>query len=128
MGMYIQWKDDKVNQSFKPKKWQPMVLNGKDAITPTQEGHCFWEAQLHLTLPKTGRPTYVKMNYSRDYKGKNDTTGTNTYAIPADVESVQFTLSWFFNATPSTPISCMVYHNGSSDIVSEIRQFKGLIL
>ena len=126
--MYIQWKDDKVNQSFKPKKWQPMVLNGKDAITPTQEGHCFWEAQLHLTLPKTGRPTYVKMNYSRDYKGKNDTTGTNTYAIPADVESVQFTLSWFFNATPSTPISCMVYHNGSSDIVSEIRQFKGLIL
>ena len=128
MGMYIQWKDDKVNQSFKPKKWQPMVLNGKDAITPTQEGHCFWEAQLHLTLPKTGRPTYVKMNYSRDYKGKNDTTGTNTYAIPADVESVQFTLSWFFNANPSTPISCMVYHNGSSDIVSEIRQFKGLIL
>ena len=128
MGMYIQWKDDKVKQSFKPKKWQPMVLNGKDAITPTQEGHCFWEAQLHLTLPKTGRPTYVKMNYSRDYKGKNDTTGTNTYAIPADVESVQFTLSWFFNATPSTPISCMVYHNGSSDIVSEIRQFKGLIL
>jgi len=128
MGMYIQWKDDKVKQSFKPKKWQPMVLNGKDAITPTQEGHCFWEAQLHLTLPKTGRPTYVKMNYSRDYKGKNDTTGTNTYAIPADVESVQFTLSWFFNATPSTPISCMVYHNGSSDIVSKIRQFKGLIL
>ena len=128
MGMYIQWKDDKVKQSFKPKKWQPMVLNGKDAITPTQEGHCFWEAQLHLTLPKTGRPTYVKMNYSRDYKGKNDTTGTNTYAIPADVESVQFTLSWFFNADPSTPISCMVYHNGSSDIVSEIRQFKGLIL
>ena len=128
MGMYIQWKDDKVKQSFKPKKWQPMVLNGKDAITPTEEGHCFWEAQLHLTLPKTGRPTYVKMNYSRDYKGKNDTTGTNTYAIPADVESVQFTLSWFFNATPSTPISCMVYHNGSSDIVSEIRQFKGLIL
>ena len=128
MGMYIQWKDDKVKQSFKPKNWQPMVLNGKDAITPTQEGHCFWEAQLHLTLPKTGRPTYVKMNYSRDYKGKNDTTGTNTYAIPADVESVQFTLSWFFNATPSTPISCMVYHNGSSDIVSEIRQFKGLIL
>jgi len=128
MGMYIQWKDDKVKQSFKPKKWQPMVLNGKDAITPTEEGHCFWEAQLHLTLPKTGRPTYVKMNYSRDYKGKNDTTGTNTYAIPADVESVQFTLSWFFNANPSTPISCMVYHNGSSDIVSEIRQFKGLIL
>ena len=128
MGMYVQWKDDKVKQSFKPKKWQPMVLNGKDAITPTEEGHCFWEAQLHLTLPKTGRPTYVKMNYSRDYKGKNDTTGTNTYAIPADVESVQFTLSWFFNATPSTPISCMVYHNGSSDIVSEIRQFKGLIL
>ena len=128
MGMYVQWKDDKVKQSFKPKKWQPMVLNGKDAITPTQEGHCFWEAQLHLTLPKTGRPTYVKMNYSRDYKGKNDTTGTNTYAIPADVESVQFTLSWFFNADPSTPISCMVYHNGSSDIVSEIRQFKGLIL
>jgi len=128
MGMYIQWKDDKVKQSFKPKKWQPMILNGKDAITPTEEGHCFWEAQLHLTLPKTGRPTYVKMNYSRDYKGKNDTTGTNTYAIPADVESVQFTLSWFFNATPSTPISCMVYHNGSSDIVSEIRQFKGLIL
>ena len=126
--MYIQWKDDKVKQSFKPKKWQPMILNGKDAITPTEEGHCFWEAQLHLTLPKTGRPTYVKMNYSRDYKGKNDTTGTNTYAIPADVESVQFTLSWFFNATPSTPISCMVYHNGSSDIVSEIRQFKGLIL
>ena len=126
--MYIQWKDDKVKQSFKPKKWQPMVLNGKDAITPTEEGHCFWEAQLHLTLPKTGRPTYVKMNYSRDYKGKNDTTGTNTYAIPADVESVQFTLSWFFNANPSTPISCMVYHNGSSDIVSEIRQFKGLIL
>jgi hypothetical protein len=128
MGMYIQWKDDKVKQSFKPKKWQPMVLNGKDAITPTEEGHCFWEAQLHLTLPKTGRPTYVKMNYSRDYKGKNDTTGTNTYAIPADVESVQFTLSWYFNANPSTPISCMVYHNGSSDIVSEIRQFKGLIL
>ena len=128
MGMYIQWKDDKVKQSFKPKKWQPMILNGKDAITPTEEGHCFWEAQLHLTLPKTGRPTYVKMNYSRDYKGKNDTTGTNTYAIPADVESVQFTLSWFFNADPSTPISCMVYHNGSSDIVSEIRQFKGLIL
>ena len=128
MGMYIQEKDDKVKQSFKPKKWQPMILNGKDAIVPTQEGKCFWEAQLHLTLPKTGRPTYVKMNYSRDYKGKNDTTGTNTYAIPADVESVQFTLSWFFNATPSTPISCMVYHNGSSDIVSEIRQFKGLIL
>ena len=128
MGMYIQWKDDKVKQSFKPKKWQPMVLNGKDAITPTEEGHCFWEAQLHLTLPKTGRPTYVKMNYSRDYKGKNDTTGTNTYAIPADIESVQFTLSWYFNANPSTPISCMVYHNGSTDIVSEIRQFKGLIL
>jgi len=128
MGMYIQEKDDKVKQSFKPKKWQPMVLNGKDAIVPTQEGKCFWEAQLHLTLPKTGRPTYVKMNYSRDYKGKNDTTGTNTYAIPADVESVQFTLSWFFNANPSTPISCMVYHNGSSDIVSEIRQFKGMIL
>jgi hypothetical protein len=105
-----------------------MILNGKDAIVPTQEGHCFWEAQLHLTLPKTGRPTYVKMNYSRDYKGKNDTTGTNTYAIPADVESVQFTLSWYFNANPSTPISCMVYHNGSTDIVSEIRQFKGLIL
>jgi hypothetical protein len=128
MGMYIQEKDDKVKQSFKPKKWQPMVLNGKDAIVPTQEGKCFWEAQLHLTLPKTGRPTYVKMNYSRDYKGKNDTTGTNTYAIPADVESVQFTLSWFFNANPSTPISCMVYHNGSTDIVSEIRQFKGMIL
>ena len=107
MGMYIQEKDDKVKQSFKPKKWQPMVLNGKDAIVPTQEGKCFWEAQLHLTLPKTGRPTYVKMNYSRDYKGKNDTTGTNTYAIPADVESVQFTLSWFFNAKPDTPISFM---------------------
>jgi hypothetical protein len=128
MGMYIQEKDDKVKQSFKPKKWQPMVLNGKDAIVPTQEGKCFWEAQLHLTLPKTGRPTYVKMNYSRDYKGKNDTTGTNTYAIPADIESVQFTLSWYFNANPSTPISCMVYHNGSTDIVSEIRQFKGMIL
>lgn len=126
--MYIQEKDDKVKQSFKPKKWQPMVLNGKDAIVPTQEGKCFWEAQLHLTLPKTGRPTYVKMNYSRDYKGKNDTTGTNTYAIPADIESVQFTLSWYFNANPSTPISCMVYHNGSTDIVSEIRQFKGMIL
>ncbi len=38
-----------------------MVLNGKDAIDPTEEGHCFWEAQLHLTLPKTGRPTYVKI-------------------------------------------------------------------
>jgi hypothetical protein len=128
MGMYIQWKDDKVKQSFKPKKWQPMILNKKDAIIPTQEGHCFWEAQLHLTLPKTGRPTYVKMNYSRDYKGKNDTTGTNTYAIPDGIESIQLTLSWFFNANPSTPISCMVYHNGSTDIVSEIRQFKGLIL
>ena len=126
--MYIQLKDDKVKQSFKPNAWTPMVLNGKDAIDPTSEGNCFWEAQLHLTLPKTGRPTYVKMNYSRDYKGKNDTTGTNTYAIPEDVESVQFTLSWFFNANPSTPISCMVYHNGSTDIVSEIRQFKGMIL
>jgi hypothetical protein len=27
MGMYVQWKDDKVKQSFKPKKWQPMVLD-----------------------------------------------------------------------------------------------------
>jgi hypothetical protein len=125
--LYIQWKDDKNKQSFKPNVWTPMVLNGKDAIDPTKEGHCFWEAQLHLTLPKTGRPTYVKMNYSRDYKGKNDTTGTNTYAVPEDVTSVQFTLFWYFNAKPGTPISCMVYHNGKSDIVSEIRQFKGLI-
>jgi hypothetical protein len=105
-----------------------MVLNGKDAIDPTSEGNCFWESQLHITLPKTGRPTYVKMNYSRDYKGKNDTTGTNTYAVPADVTSVQFTLSWFFKAKPGTPISCMVYHNGKSNLVSEIRQFKGMIV
>jgi hypothetical protein len=128
MGMYIQWKDDKNKQSFKPKQWQPMLFDKKDAIVPTEEGKCFWEAQLHLTLPKTGRPTYVKMNFSRDYKGKNDTTGTNTYAIPTGVESIQFTLSWYFNAKPDTPISCMVYHNGTSDIVSEIRQFKGMIL
>jgi len=126
--LYIQWKDDKVKQSFKPNAWSPMVLNGKDAIDPTSEGNCFWESQLHLTLPKTGRPTYVKMNYSRDYKGKNDTTGTNTYAVPADVTSVQFNLSWFFKAKPGTPISCMVYHNGKSAIVSEIRQFKGMII
>jgi hypothetical protein len=105
-----------------------MVLNDKDAIDPTSEGNCFWEAQLHLTLPKTGRPTYVKMNYSRNYKKENDTTGTNTYAVPADVTSVQFTLSWFFKAKPGTPISCMVYHNGKSNIVSEIRQFKGMII
>ena len=128
MGMYIQWKDDKNKQSFKPKVWTPMLFDKKDAIVPTEEGKCFWEAQLHLTLPKTGRPTYVKMNYSRDYKGKNDTTGTNTYAIPTGLESIQFTLSWYFNAKPDTPISCMVYHNGTSDIVSEIRQFKGMIL
>jgi hypothetical protein len=121
MGMYIQWKDDKNKQSFKPKKWQPMLFDKKDAIVPTEAGKCFWEAQLHLTLPKTGRPTYVKMNFSRDYKGKNDTT-------PTGVESIQFTLSWYFNAKPDTPISCMVYHNGTSDIVSEIRQFKGMIL
>jgi hypothetical protein len=126
--LYIQLKDDKVKQSFKPAVWTPMLLNGQDAIDPTKEGNCFWEAQLHLTLPKTGRPTYVKMNFSRDYKGKNDTTGTNTYAVPADVTSVQFTLSWFFKAKSGTPISCMVYHNGKSDIVSEIRQFKGMIL
>jgi hypothetical protein len=105
-----------------------MVLNGKDAIDPTSEGNCFWESQLHITLPKTGRPTYVKMNYSRDYKGKNDTTGTNTYAVPANVTSVQFTLSWFFKAKPGTPISCMVYHNGKSNLVSKIRQFKGMIV
>jgi hypothetical protein len=105
-----------------------MIFDKKDAIVPTEEGKCFWEAQLHLTLPKTGRPTYVKMNFSRDYKGRNDTTGTNTYAIPTGVESIQFTLSWYFNAKPDTPISCMVYHNGTSDIVSEIRQFKGMIL
>ena len=43
MGMYIQWKDDKVKQSFKPKKWQPMILNGKDAIVPV--------SYTHLTLP-----------------------------------------------------------------------------
>jgi len=126
--LYTQLKDDKVKQSFKPNAWTPMVLNGKDAIDPTSEGNCFWEAQLHLTLPKTGRPTYVKMNFSRDYKSKNDTTGTNTYAVPADVTSVQFTLSWFFKVKPGTPISCMVYHNGKSDIVSTIRQFKGMIL
>jgi hypothetical protein len=126
--MYVQWKDDKVPQQFAPKKWQPMVLSGKDAIVPTEKGHCFWEAQLHLTLPKTGRPTYVKMNFSRDYKGKNDTTGTNTFAVPTGLTSVQFTLSWFFNASPDTPISCMVYHNGESDIISDIRQFKGLML
>lgn len=125
--MYIQWKDDKKPQSFKPKVWTPMVLNGKDAINPTEAGHCHWEAQLHLTLPKTGRPTYVKINFSRDYKGKNDTTGTNTFAVPENVTSVQFTLSWYFNASPGTPISCMVYHNGKSNIVSKIRQFKGLI-
>jgi hypothetical protein len=125
--LYVQWKDDKNKQSFTPNKWSPMVLNGKDAIDPDQAGHCFWEAQLHLTLPKTGRPTYVKMNYSRDYKGKNDTTGTNTFAVPDDISSVQFTLSWYFNAQPGTPISCMVFHNGKSDIVSTIRQFKGLI-
>ncbi len=128
MGMYIQWKDDKNKQSFKPKVWTPMLFDKKDAIVPTEEGKCFWEAQLHLTLPKTGRPTYVKMNFSRDYKGRNDTTGTNTYAIPTGVESIQFTLSWYFNAKPDTPISCMVYHNGASDIVSQIRQFKGMIL
>jgi hypothetical protein len=90
--LYVQLKDDKVKQSFKPNTWTPMLLNGQDAINPTKEGNCFWEAQLHLTLPKTGRPTYVKINFSRDYKGKNDTTGTNTYAVPADVTSVQFTL------------------------------------
>jgi hypothetical protein len=70
--LYVQLKDDKVKQSFKPNTWTPMLLNGKDAINPTKEGNCFWEAQLHLTLPKTGRPTYVKINFSRDYKGKND--------------------------------------------------------
>jgi hypothetical protein len=128
MGMYIQWKDDKNKQSFKPKVWTPMLFDKKDAIVPTEAGKCFWEAQLHLTLPKTGKPTYVKMNFSRDYKGKNDTTGTNTYAIPTGVESIQFTLSWYFNAKPDTPISCMVYHNGTSSIVSKIRQFKGMIL
>ncbi len=64
--MYVQLKDDKVKQSFKPNVWTPMVLNGQDAIDPTREGNCFWEAQLHLTLPITGRPTYVKMNYSID--------------------------------------------------------------
>ena len=79
-------------------------------------------------MPKTGKPTYVKMNFSRDYKGKNDTTGTNTYAIPTGVDSIQFTLSWYFNAKPDTPISCMVYHNWTSSIVSSIRQFKGMIL
>ena len=126
--MYVQWKDDKNKQTFKPNKWTPMVLNNKDAIDPTEEGHCFWESQLHLTLPETGRPTYVKINYSRDYKGKNDTTGTNTFAVPDGLASVQFTLSWYFNAAPGTPISCMVFHNGKSDIVSNIRQFKGLIL
>jgi hypothetical protein len=70
----------------------------------------------------------VKINFSRDYKGKNDTTGTNTYAVPADVTSVQFTLVWYFKAKPGTPISCLVYHNGKSNIVSKIRQFKGMIL
>ena len=128
MGMYIQWKDDKNKQCFKPKVWTPMLFDKKDGIVPREAGKCFWEAQLHLTLPKTGKPTYVKMNFSRDYKGKNDTTGTNTYAIPTGVESIQFTLSWYFNAKPDTPISCMVYHNGTSSIVSKIRQFKGMIL
>ncbi len=128
MGMYVQWKDDKNKQFFKPKVWTPMLFDSKDAINPTEDGHCFWEAQLHLSLPKTGRPTYVKINFARDYKGKNDTTGTNTYAVPDDIESIQFALSWFFNAKVGTPISCMIYHNGASAIESPIRQFKGLIL
>jgi len=128
MGMYIQLKDDKNKQSFKPKVWTPMLFDGQDSIKPTEDGHCFWEAQLHLDLPKTSRPTYVKINFSRDYKGKNDTTGTNTFVVPADVASVQFALSWFFNAKIETPISCMVYHNGASAISSPIRQFKGMIL
>jgi hypothetical protein len=124
--LYIQLKDEKI-QWFTPDDWHLMKFGSKDTVKCELTSHGIWAAQLHLTLPKTGGPTWVKMQYSRDPKGTNDTTGTTTHAISPDgPTSLQLTCLWFFGFEKGRDFGVRIRHNGKARIKSECRQLKAL--
>ena len=125
--MYVQLKDDKKIQVFKPREWQLMKFGRNDTIKCELTSHGIWAAQLHLTVPPNSGLSYVKMQYSRDPKGVNDTTGTTTHAIdPNGPKSLQLTCLWFFGFEQGRDFGVRVFHNAKVPLKSKCRQFKAL--
>ncbi len=129
--MYVQLKSEK-DQWLTPDDWHLMKFgkfSRKRAVKCELTSHGLWVAQLHLKLPKTGGPTWVKMQFIRDPFGKQDTTGTTTHAISPDgPSSLQLTNTWFFGFEQGVNMGVRIRHNGKVNINSPLRQFKALSL
>jgi hypothetical protein len=129
--MYVQLLSDK-DQMLTPDDWHLLRFGKylkKRAIKCDLTSHGLWVTQLHLELPKIGAPTWVKIQFIRDPFGKQDTTGTNTYAISPDgPTSLQLANTWFFGFEKDIEMGVRVRHNGKVSIKSPLRQFKGLSL
>jgi hypothetical protein len=114
-----------VVQTFDPGEWVELTPG---QIRPPEVETLHWLAQLHLTLPDIGRPSYVKLQFCRHDGDTLDTTGTTTFGIPAALTSWQGTLTWTFRADPDVPISVRAYHNAAVPVKSAQRQIKFLTI
>jgi hypothetical protein len=129
--MYVQLLSDK-DQMLTPNDWHLFrfgpTLN-QTTIKCDLTSHGLWVSQLHLQLPKTNGPTWVKLQFIRDPFGIQDTTGTNTYAISPDgPRSLQLVNTWFFGFEKDVEMGVRVRHNGKVSVKSPLRQFKALSL
>jgi hypothetical protein len=129
--MYFQLLSDK-DQTLSANVWHLLRFGNnlnQRTIKCNLTSHGLWVTQLHLKLPKIGAPTWVKIQFIRDPFGKQDTTGTNTYAISPDgPTSLQLANTWFFGFEKDIEMGVRVRHNGKVSIKSPLRQFKGLSL
>lgn len=118
-------------QVIELNKWVTLDLGPVDAITPPVGSNDWW-VQVHLSLTTATVPRndlrYIKGRWARKIEGApDDTHGTNTYAISADIpkDSWQSSFSTDMKGLAGVPVEFQVYVGamGRGSVVSPMRLF-----
>jgi hypothetical protein len=96
----------------------------KTVAAKVKDGAASLVTQLYFEVPKSGRPTYIKVRFVRHTPSGLDVTANGTYTLPPTLGRMTIVHGTPMATRADTPISVQVYlDRGSARLVERI--YKG---
>jgi hypothetical protein len=123
MSQYISRKSDNSSkiptQSLQGDVWTSLEVDGLLTVIPNADSTtgALWAAYLNIKTPKIGGASQLTIRWTRDPKGKADSTGYQT--INLNKGGTTFVKDvWLFQSTKGQPVSFMMKANGKATITT----------